>query len=292
VIYVTRPGRPPDRLVDDGATELAAWRHHLAHGGRKPSFKAYTRAPVRAALMKLFHGKCAYCESAMGHVTPADVEHWRPKGKIRIDDGTLIDGYWWLAADWENVFAACPHCNRPTRHDVPGGSRTAGKGMRFPLVTPHVNAPREGDERTERPLLLNPCDSDPAGRPEQHLVFATELELAGVVQATADDTGCDDLVGRTSIDVYALNRSALVTRRAEKLNAIRTAITTVENAITTLQRLASFPRDDPAVVAQFDTITAQRALFDAWLAEDAEYLLLARQIVLPFLDQLARELAE
>src|SRR6266536_5200929 len=149
----------PQTLATDGATELQNWRKYREKGGKKPSFKAYKLKAVREALERMFHGKCAYCESFIGHISPTDVEHWRPKGSIRTEDGILMDGYWWLAAEWTNLFPACPHCNRPTRHEAAGGGTTAGKGMRFPLATARLQAPQEGDELNEQPLLLNPSDS-------------------------------------------------------------------------------------------------------------------------------------
>ena len=64
-------------------------------------FSRYRRSEVKVELEKIFHGKCAYCESAFSSTQPVDVEHYRPKGPVEGVVGH--PGYWWLAADWENL---------------------------------------------------------------------------------------------------------------------------------------------------------------------------------------------
>ena len=59
---------------------------------KKKVFNAYGNDAVKAALEKLFHGKCSYCESHYSATQPIDVEHYRPKNV-----GT---GYFWMAAVW------------------------------------------------------------------------------------------------------------------------------------------------------------------------------------------------
>ncbi|MFN2944757.1 HNH endonuclease, partial [Escherichia coli] len=63
--------KPPPSLLVGGAgpVELSDARSHRAAvpppGEKKKEFiyKAYKSADVRSALEKLFHGKCAYCET-------------------------------------------------------------------------------------------------------------------------------------------------------------------------------------------------------------------------------------
>ena len=50
-------------------------------------FKIYKHDQVKKALTDLFHGKCAYCETRYAATQPMDVEHWRPKGQIELDNG-------------------------------------------------------------------------------------------------------------------------------------------------------------------------------------------------------------
>jgi hypothetical protein len=274
---------PPVDLAAAAAEELDAFAAFHAQGGDEPSFKAYKLASVRSALEQLFHGKCAYCESAIGHISSIDVEHWRPKGKIRTGNG-LVDGYWWLAGVWENLFPACPHCNRPTRHEAADGSTTAGKGMRFPIAGGHAAAPERGAEDREEPLLLDPCTSDPGRRPQLHLRFADEdEEVFGVVRA-AGEAGSESELGSASIDVYALNRKDLVDRRRERLQAIRLAIATIRDLLAAREGLSP-----PASDAIEGVVVGQMKALRSFLDDSAEYLLMARQFAAPFLRELGIE---
>lgn len=55
---------------------------------------------IRATLTAETVGKCAYCESTIGHVSYPNVEHIIPKAK-RAD----------LAHEWNNLTSACEKCN-------------------------------------------------------------------------------------------------------------------------------------------------------------------------------------
>lgn len=65
-----------------------------------------------------------------------DVEHYRPKGGYLDPDGTLCQpGYYWLAADWNNLFPSCIDCNREREQImVKGQAKKLGKANKFPLV--------------------------------------------------------------------------------------------------------------------------------------------------------------
>ncbi|HAN46134.1 MAG TPA: HNH endonuclease [Cyanobacteria bacterium UBA8156] len=87
----------------------------------------YRHKQVKAALVKAFHGRCAYCESQITAVTYGAIEHFFPKS--RYPDRTFA---------WENLLLACDVCN-------------SRKGDTFPL-----------DAADGTPLLVNPCAEDPA----------------------------------------------------------------------------------------------------------------------------------
>lgn len=90
-------------------------------------------------LFLVFHGKCAFCESHMSHVSYANIEHYRPKGK-----GEFYD----LVFEWDNWLLVCTRCN--------------GKKWRhFPFCG-------------EDPCLINPTEEDPAN----HLYFVNSLVFA------------------------------------------------------------------------------------------------------------------
>ena len=95
----------------------------------------YQQKTIKDSLVKMFHNKCAYCESKIGHVTYGEIEHFYPKG-------TYID----KTFDWDNLLLSCQICNNP-RH----------KGTKFPL------------DRNGNPLLINPTDGVTA--PPVHLKF-------------------------------------------------------------------------------------------------------------------------
>lgn len=289
MISVPRTTSSPAALVEAGATEITTWRDATADARKKLKFKAYKAKEVRDGLEAMFNRKCAYCESIIGHITSLDVEHWPPKGGIRTEEGALMEGYWWLAAEWTNLFPACPHCNRPTRHAAAGGGTTAGKGMRFPLQPTRTAAPRKGDEALEQPLVLNPSDPDEQRAPERHLEFFTEQEMAahseleGVMRAAPDGSGGDDPLGATSIAVYGLNREQLVLRRKELLLRIRMAVADIKDAIATAEELA---KGSEAEARQLAIVGRRRGELERLLADDAEYLLLARQFAAPVLAEL------
>lgn len=129
----------------------------------------YRRREVKSALIELFHGKCAYCESGLAR-TEWEVEHFRPKGAVfeRLDH----PGYYWLAYSWANLFPSCKYCNqfrqvrprwRPEEED-----RAGGKGNRFPLSDERTRAmAHSGDIAQEKRLLVDPCWDDP----EKHLAY-------------------------------------------------------------------------------------------------------------------------
>jgi len=53
-----------------------------------------------AQLFQIFHGKCAFCESHMAHVSSPNVEHYRPKSRFPE-----------LAFRWDNWLLSCGRCN-------------------------------------------------------------------------------------------------------------------------------------------------------------------------------------
>ena len=157
-----------------------------------------------------FHGKCAYCESLIAANHPGDIDHFRPKNGVTVDsliitvnDGKKRSvphpGYYWLAYNYRNLLPACEDCNRPNKGK--SGGLLIGKWNNFPVKG--FRAEHPGDEKKERPLLINPVT---AGRMiEQHLTFNAQ----GVVEYWTTE-------GKTCCDVFGLNiRQALVQERME-----------------------------------------------------------------------------
>ncbi len=175
--------------------------------GKDPEFNDAVWGDLKKWLLeKVFHQKCAYCESLVVDATdnPA-AEHYRPKRSPTVRDasnavvvvqvqGKHHPAYYWLAYEWRNLVPACSQCN------------SNGKGNSFPVRKAHVSAhdPTRDDPKDldamEEPLLLHPYFDDPS----KHLCFGEK----GVVAALNGDER-----GETSIRDYRLEREGLRTLR-------------------------------------------------------------------------------
>jgi len=122
-----------------------ATKHKVANAQNK-----YRHPQVKDALVKMFYGKCAYCESKITVVTYGAIEHFRPKN-------THVD----LTFEWTNLLLSCDECNNH-RH----------KGLKFPL------------DGNGNPLLIDPTDG--ITDPNQHLEFVWD-PVAGLASVLGRD---------------------------------------------------------------------------------------------------------
>lgn len=234
MIHVDRSSLPPPEALErpfsagpnKGKSEaeavIEALEAHLAGGEPREKFKypykRYKEDEAKRTLDALFRGKCAYCETYYSASQPMDVEHWRPKGEVHLDDGTVLKpGYYWLAAHWDNLLPSCIDCNRAREQFdvVEGRAVRLGKANQFPLPPgrDHVLEHERSNALTEEePLLVNPCEDDP----EEFFAYTEE----GVIRPAAGLTADERLRAEASIRVYALNRSGLVTERREVIRRI------------------------------------------------------------------------
>lgn len=97
-------------------------------------------------LLALSHGKCWFSE-AKDCFSHWDVEHYRPKKVAKDADGTVHDGYWWLAFDWMNL-------------RICGNAGNRKKATFFPLRAGCARCVPLRDLRFEDPQLLDPSDED------------------------------------------------------------------------------------------------------------------------------------
>ena len=163
-------GRPPASVGGRGSAGFAERTEALAHFARlrrKPfKFKVYKRDDVRDALNSAFGYKCGYCEGRYWAFHPVEVEHYRPKSGVRRGGVLTKPGYYWLAAEWTNFLPSCIDCNRERKQEVFEGGKwqsvVCGKATGFPLANRRMPRIKPGCEQRELPLLLNPCDDDPA----------------------------------------------------------------------------------------------------------------------------------
>lgn len=164
----------------------------------------YKDTQVKMALEKLFHDKCAYCETRLV-AGDWDVEHYRPRG--RVAERRDHPGYYWLAYTWENLYPSCTFCNQKRkdnpRYDDPQSLPAEGKLDQFPVEDEVHRAMKPGDDLSvECPLLLDPCNDEP----ESHLTY----DIHGQVHPEASD----DRFAVETIRVCHLRRRRLRDERA------------------------------------------------------------------------------
>jgi len=241
-------------------------------------FQAYKQPDVRAALNKLFHCKCAYCESSYCATAPVDVEHFRPKGAILINGRKDKPGYYWLAASWDNLLPSCIDCNRARtqtcqRDDDEEVEETQGKENKFPLAneTHRARWPEAESSESGHRLLLHPCRD----HPEVHLEFLGK----GLLKARSTNGGGSPK-GIASIEVYALRRKGLKEARHGHLVRLLEQMDTVADAFDDCKE----DPDDQRAAARFEK---QISRLRTWTEEDQIYAGMCRQFVASFERSLA-----
>ncbi len=233
---VRRAAAPPSLVgpASKGVAEFDKARVFFnvpANKTRAFDFQAYKGEDVRDALRKMFHRKCAYCETFYAPAMPDDIEHYRPKGAYIEDGKPKKPGYWWLAMAWANLLPSCADCNRARRQQIVGKERkeTKGKANQFPLAPGSVRATTEADVAAEVPLLLNPTAGD---RPDRHLEFLPD----GIVRP-ALVKGAESERGQVTIDVLALLRRDLADARAV---AAKETVAAIQHVRDTMDDIADF----------------------------------------------------
>jgi hypothetical protein len=292
MIRVERPEPHPKDVLDalakpfpkTGKTEIELARKYYGRKKRPAKayeFTRYKEFEVVRELERLFHEKCAYCESTYRAVGPLDVEHFRPKGKVK--EAPKHPGYWWLAAAWSNLLPSCRDCNqlRSQLAFDPGmtleefdrarrkeADETSGKANSFPVRNANWILDEKGDLTAEDPLLINPT----MRKPEEHLewvfdwdrtVYLWQADRVAAAIRPRLVNGVDDPYGKASIAVYGLNRAGLVRERMARIDEMRLVCKPVVKTILRLR----------------DVQTAQEV---TWLQEDlAEYKASLLQLARP-----------
>jgi len=113
----------------------------------------YNHKEVKDALVKMFYGKCAYCESRITVVTYGQIEHFYPKSAY--PDKTFA---------WDNLLLSCDKCNN-TQH----------KGILFPL------------DSAGQPLLIDPTDAQTD--PFIHFRFSWDEQISWASVYGLDERG-------------------------------------------------------------------------------------------------------
>jgi uncharacterized protein (TIGR02646 family) len=151
----------------------------------------YAAPFVKDQLKTIFQNKCGFCETNTHAGAYKDVEHYRFKKH-----------YYWLGYEWTNLLLACQICNRHKSTQFPIENEThrvknhpIHSSGAFDTVHCHILSPRLC---AEKPLLLHPAIHDPA----KHLCFLPNGTVEGI-----------SANGRSSIQIYDLNRDELVKKR-------------------------------------------------------------------------------
>jgi uncharacterized protein (TIGR02646 family) len=273
MIKVRRPRAPrelarPILEVKTERTEALKFHAKKANLKKEFPFKVYKQTYVKDPMEKAFHKKCAYCESLYQALIPVDVEHFRPKGAVIVNGKPTKPAYYWLASEWNNLLPSCIRCNRANKYKMRNKSVTMGKKNFFPLEDGSPRAMKPGEEKKEKPLLLDPC----VDNPRKHLDFSDD----GVVRSVETARGVVSSKGEQSIVIYALSRPSLVERRATLAKRIKAQIERVKEAIRNMQK---YPNDP-----QFKVVL-RRELKDLkeFRKPNKEYTAMARQLTDEFL---------
>lgn len=281
MIHVHRNFPAPDSIKNNGQDEHDdAHEYYEKLTGKFVAFKhrVYTKKDVIKALEDQFEGKCAYCESIVDVTSPIDKEHFRPKGSI-VDKANNIQikpGYYWLAADWDNLLLACPNCNRTgTFEDSNAEEFVAGKLDQFPLSDESKRC-SYGDNLKEEEkvrLLINPC----VDYPEALIAY----DKFGMILPDKSVTGHDKLKVETTIKVFGLYRSKLVKERKEELLRIEN---TLQNLIDNYNDYLSSQEGDKT--AYLERIERNFAELKRLKGKKRQYLGIKRYFVREKLEQL------
>ncbi len=86
----------------------------------------YRQAQIKEALIHMFSGKCAYCESQILHIDYGHIEHYRPKSLFPDE-----------CFNWENLLLGCSICNGPLFK----GNQFPIAAQNGPLIDPTVEDP-------------------------------------------------------------------------------------------------------------------------------------------------------
>ena len=97
-----KKGEEPEVLTRNALhwTNVVVNKIHEGKTPTKTEKGRYNHTDVKQALIEETHGKCAYCESKLRHVSFGDIEHITPKS----DDPSK-----WFS--WQNLTLACDVCN-------------------------------------------------------------------------------------------------------------------------------------------------------------------------------------
>jgi len=254
-------------------------------GDSKVTFKVYKNVEVKYSLEKLFLGKCAYCETNYSVTQPVDIEHFRPKGRVKVGGTAVHEGYYWLAACWENLLPSCIDCNRVRKVGfiLPSGltkKGKTGKGEQFELVDENkrilklntrIKASNLNVSNSivgEHALLLNPRFD----AVERYFDYTDEGVIILSSNVTSD---IEKKRAQSSIQTYGLNRVGLVFARKQ-------IIILIDNYVFMLRRLLKYADEESSIKHRImleDFAIYVTKFIRTFLTDDKPYCGMSRKIV-------------
>lgn len=204
MIRIVRPAAIPEPLQTRGAIASQALCERAAKG-EELTFdqKIYGDPRVKDALVRMQHGKCAFCERRINE--DGDVEHFRPKTASQQAAGHTLNrpGYYWLAYEWTNLVLACSACNQREKRNL------------FPLENPESRASSHHDDVSqESPLFLDPTQEDP----EEFIGWRAEMPFPKDGNQRAEVT----------IEALGLQRPSLANLRLRKLAVVKNRMNQIQ----------------------------------------------------------------
>nr|WP_321233586.1 hypothetical protein [uncultured Psychroserpens sp.] len=253
-----------------------------------PTFKVYKDPDLKEFLKALFNRKCAYCDSQFLSTSTADIEHFRPKAAFNrfqnnVDEKLVAPGYYWLAADWNNLLWSCVFCNRKNNLDQPNveGIKPLGKKNRFPISRENRRIrSHDEDVKTEKRLLLimDPCVDDPM----KHFSYPVkDDEDLGIVKALIKSNGKPSKKAVASIPIYGLNRTELVLARKEAALDFKSLFMAVLDSIDAFSRKKQAGEDTTEEKEKFKF---QKNRFNSKLSKTSEFLSMKQFLLEDFKD--------
>ena len=235
----------------------------------------YAATDVKVALVRTHHGKCAFCESRLLHVSHGDVEHFRPKAGYNIFDWNSLSGmseldhrgYFWLAYEWENLYLSCQICNQTYKKnffammpelaeqqedlsELPEAELLKlSQQMAQQVFAENIDLNKfdtavEQVRATEKPVLIDPGIEDPRA----YIIFDPSTgEALPVPLQNNQDGQLKTARGYANMAVLGLNRPDLRLARAQHLMFLSAAFVLATSKVGVVQQLMQvgetrFPR--------------------------------------------------
>ncbi len=230
---------PNDRLVvmQNLTTTLTA-------KADKPGFidenaeKAWRHSEVLTALRSIVGNKCWYSEVHLEGADP-NVDHFRPKGRIREVDNDLqntrseCDGYWWLAFEPYNYRLTAMHANqRRIDKDTSGG-----KWNYFPVRGQRAPQGTLITAIAEDILALDPCSATDA----ELLWFDSDGKPSPANRGGRIATATEFERVKATIWLYHLDKVEIQTRRTKHVQRIQKDLKTANTYHELWNRYSNTP---------------------------------------------------